>query len=90
MIFDDAKALDLDGIHATTASETGPVLWFNQVEDVIVRGCRMPSGVQRFLRITGAASKGVRLFANDLGEVDVAPEVNKSSRGEMTSLSYPL
>jgi hypothetical protein len=79
MIFDDVRDLDLDGFRAGKVAGEQPVVWFNQVAGARVRGCRAPAGAQRFLRVSGAGTRNVRLWGNDLTgaaqPLDRAPEV---------------
>ena len=83
MIFDDVKRLDLDGFEAATAAGDLPILWFHQVTGALVRGARSPSGASLFLRVTGADSRAVRIFASDLADakqdVQTGPEVAKTA-----------
>jgi polygalacturonase len=79
MIFDEVRDLDLDGFRSGKAAGEQPVVWFNQVTEALVRGCRAPAGAQRFLRVSGAGTGNVRLWGNDLTgaaqPLDRAPEV---------------
>jgi hypothetical protein len=83
MIFDDVKRLDLDGFEAATAAGDLPILWYHQVTGALVRGARSASGASLFLRVTGADSRAVRIFASDLADakqdVQTGPEVAKTA-----------
>ncbi|MCL4401465.1 MAG: glycoside hydrolase family 28 protein, partial [Acidobacteria bacterium] len=61
----DITDLELNGFSAETVAGAQPVLWLNDAINVLIRGSRMANG-QRFLRVSGARSKGVKLIGNDL------------------------
>jgi polygalacturonase len=68
MIFHDVHALDIDGFRADTVPAKEPLLWFHDVVGALVRGARTPPALQDFLRVTGAASRNIKL-----GDNHVAP-----------------
>jgi hypothetical protein len=68
MVFDDVKALDLDGFHAGTVSGSQPMVWMNNVVDALVRGSR-PAPTDTFLRLSGDQTRDIKLLGNDFTHV---------------------
>lgn len=64
LICDDVEGLDLAGFEAA-ATDVAPVR-FAAVRDAFVHGCRAPAGVPAFLEVSGAATRAIRLAANEL------------------------
>jgi polygalacturonase len=67
---EDVEDLDLRGWEGALASPAVPVVHFRDVRRALVHGCRSPQGAMTYLRVEGAASAGIKLLANDLGELD--------------------
>ncbi len=80
LIFDDVQDLEIDGLQVVKAVGEEPLVWFNQVARALLRGCRAPAGSRNYLRVTGANTRNIRLFANDLAGAarafTLAPEVS--------------
>jgi hypothetical protein len=68
MVFDDVKALDLDGFRAGAANFSEPIVWMNNVVDALVRGSR-PTPAEVFLRLSGDQTKDIKLLGNDFTHV---------------------
>lgn len=63
---------DLIFENVTVTPSKGPVLALAHAEDVTIRGARAPAGVESFLSLEGANSKGVRIEASDLTAAEKA------------------
>jgi len=68
MVFDDVRALDLNGFRTTLATGSAPVVWMNNVRDVLVRGSR-PAPAETFLRLSGVRTAGIILTGNDFNHI---------------------
>ncbi len=85
MIFDDVKALDLDGFRAGTMSGSAPMVWMNNVVDALVRGAR-PVPTQTFLRLSGDQTKDIKLMGNDFAQVEHAIEFAGAPKSAATEI----
>ena len=92
MVFDDVKALDLDGFRAGTATGSQPMVWMNNVVDTLVRGSR-PAPTDTFLHLSGARTAGIHLIGNDFTHanraVELDPDVPTSAIIEINDLQKP-
>lgn len=81
LVFDDVRNLDLNGFSTDTVAGAQPIVWFNDVINALVRGSRT-TAAQRFLRVSGARSKGVKLIGNDFSNsaqaIEYGPAVARS------------
>jgi len=83
LVFDDIRDLELVGLNVATLTANEPVVWLHQVIGALLQGCKLGGDAQQFLRLSGAASRGVMLASNDLTRVaravERAPEVPESA-----------
>ena len=83
IILDDVTNSSLDGFRTDTVAGTGPLLWFKDTVDFLLRGCHVPPHTPIVLRLSGAHTAGVRLTGNDFshaGRIVVSdPEVPASA-----------
>lgn len=66
VVFDDAENVAIDGLDAMFSPDAAAMVRLTQTRSALVRGSRpdAPGGV--FLRLEGAATRGIALVANDL------------------------
>jgi polygalacturonase len=64
MVFDDVKELSLEGFRAATLAPDGAAIWLHNVFGAFLRGSQS-APARHFVRVSGAASRGIRLVAND-------------------------
>ena len=78
--FEEVKGLEMSGVvcQAAPAPVSSPAMSFDRVAGALVRGCRALDNTRVFLRVTGAASKDIRLEGNDLARAQIPCEVDKS------------
>src|SRR5262249_28635536 len=67
VVCEDVSNLVLDSLSASRANAAVPVLFFHQVRESVIRGCRPQQEVDVFLKVSGAESKAIRLIGNDFG-----------------------
>jgi hypothetical protein len=81
------KGLEMSGVvcQAAPAPVSAPAMSFDWVAGALVRGCRALDNTRVFLRVTGAASKDIRLEGNDLVRAQIPCEVDKSVGAGMVS-----
>jgi len=68
---EDAKDVELDDFRGRAAANGAPAVAFTNVDGATVRNSNAAAGTELFLDIAGAASRGIRLFGNDLGAAKV-------------------
>jgi hypothetical protein len=68
---EDAQDVELDDFRGRAAGAGAPVVAFTNVDGATVRNSNAATGTELFLDIAGAASRGIRLFGNDLGAAKV-------------------
>ena len=61
MVFDDVRALTVDGFQAGTAAGEAPVVRLHNVVDGWMGVARVPAGVRKLTEVTGEGSPGVRV-----------------------------
>ncbi len=76
---EDVTGLDIDGLSAPATRGGAAMIGFKDVRESLIRGCRVPMGVDTFLMLAGAQSKEICLTGNDLTHatkaVESSPEV---------------
>jgi hypothetical protein len=85
MVFDDVKALDLDGFRAGTMSGSQPMVWMNNVVDALVRGSR-PVPTETFLRLSGDQTSDIKLSGNDFTRVQQPVEFQGVAKSAVTEV----
>ena len=85
--FEEVKGLEMSGVvcHAAPVPASAPAMSFDRVAHALVHGCRALDNTRVFLHVTGAASKDIRLEANDLALAQIPCEVDKSVGAGMVS-----
>jgi hypothetical protein len=85
--FEEVKGLEMSGVvcQAAPAPASAPAMSFDRVAGALVRGCRALDNTRVFLRVTGAASKDIRLEVNDLARAQIPCEVDKSVGADTVS-----
>jgi polygalacturonase len=68
---EDAQDVELDDFRGRAAGAGAPAVAFTNVDGATVRNSNAATGTELFLDIAGAASRGIRLFGNDLGAAKV-------------------
>lgn len=80
---EDVAGLDIDDLSAPTAKGGAAMIGFKEVREALIRGCRAPVGLETFLSLSGAQSKGISLTGNDFTQaasvVETSPEVAASA-----------
>jgi hypothetical protein len=61
MVFDDVRALTVDGFQAGTAAGEAPVVRLHNVVDGWMGFARVPAGVRKLTEVTGEGSREVRV-----------------------------
>lgn len=77
MILDDVREVEPDGFRAGAVAAQ-PVLWFHNAMGVVVRGARGPFEQRADVRLSGFATRAIRLSGSGV-PVDAPPEVPKSA-----------
>ncbi len=77
---EDVTGLDIDGLSAPAASGGAAMIGLRDVREALIRGCRVPAGVDTFLSLAGKQSREISLSGNDLTHaarmVDLGQEVD--------------
>jgi hypothetical protein len=68
---EDAQDVELDDFRGRAVGNGAPAVAFTNVDGATVRNSNAAVGTELFLDIAGAASRGIRLFGNDLGAAKV-------------------
>lgn len=76
----DVEDLKLFDCTAAIASQTNPVIRFNDVRNALIHGCRSPETAGSFLRVEGQNSQRIQLMANDLAAAKKAVELGPGVR----------
>jgi hypothetical protein len=63
----NVKGLELLGLAVPAASQSSPVVLFQNVTDALLRDCKVPDGSGTFLRSTGGTNEQIILGTNRLG-----------------------
>jgi polygalacturonase len=63
----DVEDLEVDGFKSRAPHDDAPVIRLEQVQQVLVRGCRALPGTSVFLELAGNRTDGVRMLGNALG-----------------------
>ena len=74
LYFENVAGVQVDGFAAGSAPlpSPAPVVMLNQVTDASIRNCRAADGTEVFLKIAGAATRGIRLKNNDFTKAKVS------------------
>jgi len=91
LVCDDVENLSVDGLEAAWSPGAAAMVRFCQVREAMIRGCKPEAPAATFLRLEGAATRGVSLLANDFRGVgkafDAAPDVQKEAIAEQGGLA---
>jgi hypothetical protein len=87
---EDVTGLDIDDLSAPAAKGGAAMVGFMDVREALIRGCRLPVGVDTFLSLAGGQSGKISLTGNDLLHaarvVDKKPEVDAAAVRMTTDL----
>jgi polygalacturonase len=64
VVCDDVEQLDVMGLTAAASNPVPGVLWFVNVREARVTGCRATGSAKKFLRVDGPDSRGIRARGN--------------------------
>lgn len=80
---EDVAGLDIDDLSAPCMKGGAAMIGFKDVREALIRGCRLPEGVETFLSLSGAQTKRISVTGNDLTHaarvVENGPEVEIST-----------
>lgn len=77
MHFEDVKGLRLDKLTADRPAANQPLVRLVDVEDSLVTGCVAPAKSPVAIEVRGAASRGIRLLANDFSNAAKALDLKE-------------
>lgn len=87
LVGDDVEDLELFGWHAASTAKANPVIQLTDVRSALIHGCHAPRGVPAFLRVTGRASAGIKLAANEFSGaakvLEFGPDASKDAAAVM-------
>ncbi len=86
--FEDVKGLEVEAFtgRPAWANNDAPAVAFNKVSDAVIRDSRAAAGTGAFLKVSGATSRGIYLFGNDLRHAKAPFQVDKNvARGAVTA-----
>lgn len=80
LVFDDVKDLDIFNFNAQSTPSTPSLIWFKQVNDAFIHGCRLHNKVTTFVRVDGDRSDNITLMNNDMSKVGQILEKGKETK----------
>jgi hypothetical protein len=92
VVLEDVHNAAVDALDVPYSDGAAPLLQLTDVRNVFVRNCTPPAGTGVFLRLQGAASRGITLATNDFSGVNaitqVGADVPKGAVAELANRTH--
>ena len=87
VICEDVNNLDVFDADLAQVSGGGPAILLRNVRQAMVHGCHLAASLEAYVRVTGQASEGINLVANDLRRAKKPAEVAADAPHDAVSVS---
>lgn len=90
VVLDDVSDARLQAVHVLAAPASAPLLWFHNVQGVLIQGSRLAHRAPIYLRLTGPQTREVTIAGSDLrGAEKVVVSGPEAPKGAVQVISGP-